>query len=155
MINGKWKTVDTCDNKETSTTIYSLLPSTKYKLRVRAYNYEGVNKQNGKFSKTLSVKTTGVTSMSYLEVSESNDSALLYWSEVKEVDGFYVEQYNNGRWIRIADIEDPKATRFGWINYTVSNLKSRTTYKFRVKAYLIIDGKTYESAAKTITVKTK
>ena len=62
--------------------------------------------------------------------------------------GYNVEQYKNGRWVRLAKVRDN-------YTYTVKKLKSGTTYKLRVKTYLVIDGKTYNGLTKTVTVKTK
>lgn len=151
--NGKWKTVETIKSGAvTSFTIEGLLPAKKYKFRVRAYNYNGADKQYGKYSNKLTVKTSSVPAVGSLTASKvEKNTVTLTWSGngvTNYESGYYVEQYKNSRWVRLAKVRDN-------YTYTVKKLKSGTTYRLRVKTYLVIDGKTYNGLTKTVTVKTK
>lgn len=70
----------------------------------------------------------------------------LSWNQVQNVSGYIIYQYNftKKKYEAIKTISNPSK-----ITYKVKNLKSATKYRFRVKAYLKADGKTYKSTACT------
>lgn len=79
--------------------------------------------------------------------SISTNSIKLKWSKVSGAKGYVVYQKKSGKWSRI------KVTASN--SYTVSKLKSGTTYQFCVKPYTKSGTKTiYGNASKTLTTST-
>lgn len=68
----------------------------------------------------------------------------LSWTKVNNVSGYIVYRYNytTKKYEEIKTITNPET-----VTYKVKNLQSATKYRYRVKTYLNIDGKTYESDA--------
>jgi hypothetical protein len=72
-----------------------------------------------------------------VEINDITDSSIqLCWDRNDTADGYIIEQYKDGAWKRIAKIANKNA-----VYYNVKNLKSVTTYSFRIKTYKMI-GKT-------------
>ena len=81
----------------------------------------------------------------------SKKAIALKWCKVSAADGYKLYQYKGGRWKVIKTIKGAKITSF-----KVKGLKTKTTYKFKLKAYKRVNGKTYCSAASnTMRIKTK
>ena len=79
--------------------------------------------------------------------SNSTSSIKLSWGKVSGAKGYVVYQKKSGKWSRI------KVTASN--SYTVSKLKSGTTYQFCVKPYTKSGTKTiYGNASKTLTTST-
>lgn len=72
----------------------------------------------------------------------------LTWSKVSGANGYRVYQSVNGSWKTLKSSTTSNT-------YTVKNLKPATSYKFAIKTYKKVSGKTYWSDAKKVTVKTK
>lgn len=70
----------------------------------------------------------------------------LSWTKVQDVTGYIIYQYNytKKKYEAIKTISNSSK-----VTYKVKKLTSATKYKFRVKAYLKADGKTYKSTACT------
>lgn len=108
---------------------------------------------NPEISKTFQVKT-----VEYVEPvpdftvgKKTTTSICLNWNPfVTWSDGYIVEQYKGGKWVRIKKFNTDMVGTF-----TVKKLKPKTTYKFRIKAYRKVNGKTYYSEYVTVTAKTK
>lgn len=82
---------------------------------------------------------------------KTTTSICLNWNPfVTWSDGYIVEQYKGGKWVRIKKFNTDMVGTF-----TVKKLKPKTTYKFRIKAYRKVNGKTYYSEYVTVTAKTK
>ena len=58
------------------------------------------------------------------------DELLINWTKNAYADGYIIEMYQNGKWVRVAKITDNSTTTF-----RKAGLKASTVYKFRVKAY--------------------
>lgn len=63
----------------------------------------------------------------------TNKSITLQWDKCNNAQGYYVYQYNtsNKKWILAGTIKDSNST-----GYTLKKLKSATSYKFKVAAYV-------------------
>lgn len=73
------------------------------------------------------------------------------WNKVSNASGYIVYRYNTSKkkWERESLVESE------WDSYYTYNVKSGTTYKFKVKAYLHYNGKTYYGkASDTVTLST-
>ncbi|MCM1363996.1 MAG: fibronectin type III domain-containing protein [Faecalibacterium sp.] len=127
--------------KTNSYTASKLKINTTYKYRVAAYRTVSKKDLYGAYSATLSAKTAlgKVTGVKASVVSPT--SIKLTWSKVTNATGYYVERYDSSskKWVSVK--KDIKAT-----NYTISKLTPNTTYKYRVKAYVVISKKTYTGA---------
>ncbi len=84
--------------------------------------------------------------------SVSSTAVKLKWNKVSGAQGYIVYKYDNSKktWVRVAKTKTTANT------YTVSKLKSGTSYKFAVKAYKTVNGKEITSSKfPTVTAITK
>lgn len=101
----------------------------QYKFKVRAYKKSGSKKVYGPFSKTLTA-VTEPDEVENVKVTSINKTSLsLKWSKVKRADGYqvYIYSASKGKYVKKATVKDPKVT--------IKGLESKTTYKFKVRAY--------------------
>lgn len=89
----------------------------------------------------------GVSSVTGLRFTRRTNSISMKWNPSENAKGYIVEQYVNGKWVRVAKV--CKTT------YTVKGLDNATKYKFRIKAYGKVNSKTIYSKYKSFTVSTK
>lgn len=83
-------------------------------------------------------------------VSAQTKSAItLAWNKNYNAQGYYIYQYKNGKYVQIASLK-PYYT-----SYKVSKLKAGTSYKFKICANTVIDGKTYTGKETGLTAATK
>lgn len=130
----------------------STVPSAEYKVYVCAYKY--VTKYNyaalGDKSKTITIHTAPAKPTSLRKYNVLATSATLCWSSDINADTMYrVYKYNSEtkKWVKIKTTSDNM--------YTVTGLKKKTTYKFRVDAYYKVGKTIYASKmSNTIYVKT-
>jgi hypothetical protein len=102
------------------------------------------------YTKTLTA-TTSPSDIQNFRVGGKTASVIrLNWNKNTTADGYIIEQYKNGKWVRVTKLSSNATT-----TYRVTGLKSKTTYKFRMKAYNMV-GSTglYSNVTKTITVTT-
>lgn len=96
------------------------------------------NKAVGKATVTIKGKGsyTGTASTSFyirpkkvnsLKITPSANQVKLSWGKVTGAQGYQVFQYKNGKWVKLSNTKNT--------TYTVKNLDSATTYKFRLRAY--------------------
>ena len=133
---GKWVRIARISGNATTTyRVEKLSPGTTYQFRIQAFGFDGSTALYGA-SVSVSGKTTGSASPSPSVVSglkiggRAADALRLNWSKSANADGYIVEQYKNGAWVRIARIGSGST-----LTYRVENLSASTTYKFRVKAF--------------------
>ena len=75
----------------------------------------------------------------------------LNWTSNSNADGYIIEKYENGKWVRIAKISNKLTT-----TYRVSGLKAGTAYKFRIKAYKMCGSTAvYSVYSSTFSARTK
>ncbi len=85
-----------------------------------------------------------------VKITQTADAIRLTWNKVAGASGYQLYQYKSGEWKRIA-----KITGADTVTYRVGNLKSGTTYKFRIK---VVEKNGYTILGKetdTITAATK
>lgn len=142
----KWEKIKT--TSKISYTVKNLKAGTTYKFRVRSYTKNGKKTTWGKYYETVKVTTKPAKVKKLTTNFVTVNSVGLSWKKVTGATGYRVYKYNTKtkKWVKI---KTTKST-----SYTVNKLKSGSTYKFRVKAYKKLNGKTYwGSASETLTVK--
>ena len=144
----KWKAI-----KYTSSRTYKDTTVTQgetYQYRVKAYEEsDGKKVYSDSFSNTVKTvippkKVTGLRTSGV-----KGSSITLKWDKNSKATGYTVYQYNSSKkkYQKVADTT--KTT------YTVKNLKSTTTYKFCVKAYVKSGSVIYGAASSAVSVTTK
>lgn len=147
--NGKWVQIALIkSNKTTSYKVTGLTAATAYKFRIRAYKSSGSVTAHSGYTiyQTLS-SPTNVTS--FKATKRSGTSITLGWSKNTTATGYKFEQYKNGKWVQIAVISGNKN-----VSYTVSKLSRNTAYRFRIRSYKTIGGKTSHSGYTYVNVRT-
>ncbi len=134
-IDGSWVRLIKITNNTTLTyRVESLTPSTSYQFRVRSYNMVGTTALYGNYANISG--TTIPANISGLKIGgRAADALRLNWNINTTGDGYIIEQYIDGKWVRIANIDDVNTT-----TYRVEGLVASTTYKFRVCAYNNVGG---------------
>lgn len=100
------------------------------------------------FVSAASDSTVSVKTPTSFKASKNKEASIrLTWKNVSDASGYRVFKYNPSekKWEKIKTLKDAE--------YTVQKLTAGTVYKFRVKAYKKVDGKTLWSEA-TSTLKT-
>lgn len=127
-----------------------LLSASVYTFKVRAYTRsESGSVVYGAYSNTFKTCTKPKDVNNLHVQSKTTSSVTLDWSSVKRADKYQVYQYNrtSRTWERVITTSKTK--------YTVTGLKSGTTYKFKVRAYRSVLGSKYYSDFESITVTTR
>lgn len=89
----------------------------------------------------------GVTGFAY---SKQDFTAItLKWTKVANADGYVIEQYKDSKWTEIKTINSN-----GEVSHKVTGLSPSTSYKFRIKSYVVEEGTTVYGEAAKATVKT-
>ena len=132
----------------TSYTVTKLEIGTSYKFAVKAYATA-----NGKTYWSAGYKTVTATALpgvtGKVSTQTSSSAVKLSWKAVPGATGYRVYYYNPST-KKYTALKTTTAT-----SYTVTKLKSGTSYEFAVKAYTTANGKTYWSAGyKTVTATT-
>ncbi len=138
-----------------STTSYKqtgLKAGTTYKYRVKAFIERGDYKYKSAYSSTIktSTKPAKVTMKS---ASKSKTAIRINWKKVTGASGYQVQRYNSStkEWVTVKTIKSGST-----LTYKQTGLKKGTTYKYRVRAYRVINGeKVYGAWSKTKKVTTK
>ena len=131
--------------KTTSYTKSGLATGTSYKFKVRAYKTVSGKNIYSAYTSVVSVKTA-LKSVSSLKASATAyNKVKLSWNKVDGATGYEVYQYNT----KTVKTLSAKKT-----SYTVSKLTTGTNYKFKVRAYRIVNGKkVYSSYSKVVSAK--
>ena len=134
---GKWARVAKITNNSTTTFRKAgLKASTVYKFRARAYKMSGKTALYGNYSATVTARTNPSIVKGVKIAGKAKDALRVNWTKNTSAQGYIVEMYKGGKWIRVAKITNSNTTTF-----RKSGLAKNTTYKFRVKAYYM-SGKT-------------
>ncbi len=145
-VGNKWKHI-----KSTTTNKYildDLTASETYKFAVRAYKKSGGKVYLADKYKSITAKTQKMGKTPTPKASKiTKDSITLKWSKVAGASGYRVYQYKGGEWVKIKSVTTN--------TYTVTKLKSATTYKFRIKPYAKpASGTVWAATSSTLSVKT-
>ncbi len=134
-IGGKWVEKTITDNKTAMAELDGLTPYSTYKVRVRAYKGD----LYGDYSyTTVSAVLSQVTDIKV--VSAKSNSITVKWGKNASADGYKVEIYKGGKWV--------KKTLKGSTNATVTigGLKAGSVYKVRIASYKGANTSTYTYA---------
>lgn len=123
-IGGKWVEKTITDNKTAKAVLGGLTPYITYKVRVRAYK----DNLYGDYSyTTVTAVLSPVTNIKV--VSAKSNSITVKWGKNASADGYKVEIYKGGKWV--------KKTLKGSTNATVTigGLRAGSVYKVRIASY--------------------
>lgn len=123
-IGGKWVEKTITDNKTAMAELDGLTPYSTYKVRVRAYK----DNLYGDYSyTTVTAVLSPVTDIKV--VSAKSNSITVKWGKNASADGYKVEIYKGGKWV--------KKTLKGSANATVTigGLRAGSVYKLRIASY--------------------
>ena len=127
----KWVRVGKIINNSTTTFRKSgLKASTVYKFRVRAYKMSGKTALYGNYSATVTARTNPSIMKGVKIAGKARDALRVNWTKNTSAQGYIVEMYKGGKWVRVAKITNNSTTTF-----RTAGLVKNTTYKFRVRAY--------------------
>ena len=133
----KWVRVGKITNNSTTTFRKAgLKASNVYKFRVRAYKMSGKTALYGNYSATVTARTNPSVMKGVKIAGKAKDALRVNWTKNTSAQGYIVEMYKGGKWVRVAKITNNNTTTF-----RKAGLAKNTTYKFRVKAYYM-SGKT-------------
>lgn len=134
-IGGKWVEKTITDNKTAKAVLGGLTPYITYKVRVRAYK----DNLYGDYSyTTVTAVLSPVTNIKV--VSTKSNSITVKWGKNASADGYKVEIYKGGKWV--------KKTLKGSTNATVTigGLRAGSVYKVRIASYKGANTSTYTYA---------
>ena len=144
---GKWEQVlCATSNTKLSCKITGLAEGSTYSVRIKSYKVK-----NGRtvFSEYLkSTATTGLKPVAKLgEQTNSTASSIRFsWARKSCATGYIVEIYKGGKWNLVT-----KTTSNTVTSCQITNLKAGTSYTFRVRAYLTVNGSTiYSDNVRTV-----
>ena len=133
----KWVRAGKITNNSTTTFRKAgLKASSVYKFRVRAYKMSGSTALYGNYSATVTARTNPSVMKGVKIAGKAKDALRVNWTKNSSAQGYIVEMYKGGKWVRAAKITNNNTTTF-----RKAGLAKNTTYKFRVKAYYM-SGKT-------------
>ena len=133
----KWVRAAKITNNSTTTFRKAgLKASTVYKFRVRAYKMSGKTALYGNYSATVTARTNPSIVKDVKIAGKAKDALRVNWTKNASAQGYIVEMYKGGKWVRVAKITNSNTTTF-----RKSGLAKNTTYKFRVCTYYM-SGKT-------------
>ena len=133
----KWVRVAKITSNATTTYRASgLKASTVYKFRVRAYKMSGKTALYGNYSATVTARTNPSVMTGVKIAGKAKDALRVNWTKNTSAQGYIVEMYKGGKWVRVAKITNSNTTTF-----RNAGLAKNTAYKFRVCAYYM-SGKT-------------
>ena len=127
----KWVRVAKITNSNTTTFRKAgLKASTVYKFRVRAYKMSGSTALYGNYSATVTARTNPSIVKGVKIGGKAKDALRVNWTKNTSAQGYIVEMYKGGKWVRVAKITNGNTTTF-----RKAGLAKNTVYKFRVRAY--------------------
>lgn len=134
-IGGKWLEKTITDNKTAMAVLGGLTPYSTYKVRVRAYK----DNLYGDYSYTTVTavlsQVTGIT-----VVSAKSNSITVKWGKNASADGYKVEIYKGGKWVKKTIKGSANAT------VTIDGLRAGSVYKVRIASYKGANTSTYTYA---------
>ena len=123
-IGGKWVEKTITDNKTAMAELDGLTPYSTYKVRVRAYK----DNLYGDYSyTTVTAVLSPVTDIKV--VSAKSNSITVKWGKNASADGYKVEIYKGGKWVKKTLKDSTNAT------VTIGGLRAGSVYKVRIASY--------------------
>ena len=130
-LGNKWVRVAKITNNSTTTVRKAgLKASSVYKFRVRAYKMSGKTALYGNYSATVTARTNPSVVKGVKIGGKAKDALRVNWTKNASAQGYIVEMYKGGKWVRVAKITNGNTTTF-----RKAGLAKNTAYKFRVCAY--------------------
>ena len=146
---GKWVQAAVINsNSATSYRVTGLTAATAYNFRIRAYKTSGNAAAHSGYT-NLSTLTSPTNVRNVTCTARSYNSITLSWNRNTTATGYKLEQYKGGKWVQVAAVSGNKNVRC-----TVSKLSRNTAYRFRIRAYRVINGKTSNGGYTYINVRT-
>ena len=109
----KWVRVGKITNNSTTTFRKSgLKASTVYKFRVRAYKMSGKTALYGNYSATVTARTNPSVMKGVKIGGKAKDALRVNWTKNASAQGYIVEMYKGGKWVRVAKITNGNTTTF-------------------------------------------
>ena len=141
--SGSWRKAETTSKNYAE--VENLKDAHVYSVRVRAYTKSGSKVLYGSYSSVLKATTDPEEPRNVTIGTTSNKKAKITWSAVEGADGYRVYKYNNSlkKW------ENVKTLTGTSYSATVSD---KGGDKFRVRAYVVFDGKRYYGDASDTVV---
>ena len=132
MFKGnKWVRAAKITNNSTTTFRKAgLEASMVYYFRVRAYKMNGSTAFYGNYSATVAARTNPSVMKGLTVFAKTSEIIALQWDKNTSAQGYIVEMYKGGKWVRVTKITDGITNTFWKVG-----LAKNTTYKFRVRAY--------------------
>ena len=148
--NGKWEIVSTkTSNKAVSHKITGLKAGTQYKFRVRAY----INDEGGRiysvYNVTLNEVTAPAAVTNFRSVISAKTAIRFNWNKNTAVDGYEIDMAVGSNWVKQATVEGGNS-----VAYAQTKLAPDTAYRFRIRAYKVVNGKKIYSAYTTANAST-
>lgn len=103
--------------------------------------YDGIN--------TVTFKIVPEKLKNISVTSRTTRAVTLKWDKSDNAEGYYIYQYKNGKYVRIATLKPY------YSSYKIPKLKAGTTYNFKICSFTIIDKQIYEGKANYIKTTTK
>ncbi|MBQ8791281.1 MAG: leucine-rich repeat protein [Ruminiclostridium sp.] len=146
-IDGVWVQIaDIDDYATTEYKVTGLTAATSYEFRMKSYAITKYGEKTYSAYTSTLIKTTNPSAVSGLKVKSKSDKAIrLAWTANATASGYLIEQYVDGNWVQIADVNDSATTE-----YKVTGLASATEYQFRVRTYFVVGETTLYSEYKTV-----
>lgn len=134
-IGGKWVEKTITDNKTAKAVLGGLTPYSTCKVRVRAYK----DNLYGDYSyTTVTAVLSPVTNIKV--VSAKSNSITVKWGKNASADGYKVEIYKGGKWVKKTLKDSTNAT------VTIGGLRAGSVYKVRIASYKGANTSTYTYA---------
>ena len=148
--SGKWVRIAKITSNATTTyRVTGLAAGTAYKFRMKAYKMSGSTAIYSSYTSTFAARTNP-SNVTGVKIGGKASTALrLNWTKNTSADGYIVEIYKGGKWVRAA-----KITKNTTLTYRISGLAKNTTYKIRIKAYKMSGSTALYSGYTTISGKT-
>ena len=146
----KWVRIAKITSNATVTyRVSGLAAGTAYKFRMKAYKMSGSTAIYSAYTSTFAARTNP-SNVTGVKIGGKASTALrLNWTKNTSADGYIVEIYKGGKWVRAA-----KITKNTTLTYRISGLAKNTTYKIRIKAYKMSGTSALYSGYTTISGKT-
>ena len=151
--DGTYKLVaELSGSSKTSYTNKNLSPGKTYYYKVRAYRKVGSNKDYGSYSSKLKASTK-CNAPIISTISKDKGKANITWKKVSGASGYaiYRSTSKNGSYQKIKTLKSGST-----LSFTDTNLESKKTYYYKVKAYKSADmGNIYSAYSSMKSVKVK
>lgn len=139
-----WKVIATTKSTSyihVSSKTYPVLTGTKNTYAVRAYGLSGKTKVYSDYNKTGISGQASLSKPAISTITKATNGLKLQWKKISGASGYVVQRYDKGKWVTKKTIKSG-----GTVNYTDTTAKKGVTYKYRIKAYRIVNKKNVYSA---------